>query len=152
MVSPETHCGDQILVNTWTWIFSFSAILDAMRFVLGTQVGFRSENWQEGHFSWFPETSYGAHGQLVFRGPRVSMLIHSIPRSGQNTGKELNSAELISAADVSGLASGQEFGTEYQQGGSILAVRQDRRSTEGCALSCCKCVSALKAPSFAELG
>ena len=61
----------------WTWTFCFGSVGNAMRFVLGTQFGLRLENWQEDFLAWFPGNEYSADGQLTFRGPRVTMLVHA---------------------------------------------------------------------------
>lgn len=109
-----------------------------MRFVLGSQFGLRSENWPEDFFAWFPDASYSADGQLIFRGPRFTMIVHSTPkhRTGMKQEEKASDHRGIPTLDALPPVSRQQSQRSVHSQpsiGNIMAVRQDRVSAIGCA-------------------
>lgn len=121
---PDMDDSLSAMATTWTWIFSFDGVADAMRFVLGTQFGIRSENWKDDFFTWFPENSYSEDGHLVHRGPRIAMIIHASPRAERRASESPEASLLLSRSSQ---------GFMRQTSGNMMAVRQERPSTVGCA-------------------
>jgi hypothetical protein len=61
----------------WTWVLAFSNVANALRFAFSTQYALISEIWKREFVSIFPPTVQGTDGRIVFRGPRITMVVHT---------------------------------------------------------------------------
>lgn len=139
MLWPEDNATVKPTSRTWSWIFSFNGMEDAMRFVLGTQFGLRSENWQDDFFNWVPESVFSADGQVVFRGPRVTMIVHSLAELRTGAKTDSRETSLLLKRQQSDTSCSQPTVLDQLQSqrgscgsGMIMAVRS--KSTLGCDL------------------
>jgi hypothetical protein len=80
LTTQSNFAKDTIRSKTWTWFISFDGVNRAMRFVLSTQFALLWESWNPDFLPWFPAPTHNAEGRLIYRGPRVAMLIHATPK------------------------------------------------------------------------
>lgn len=62
----------------WMWILAFDMLASALRYVFSMQYGMLSHPWKHSCMRWFPPPEKGFNRQVVFQGPRITMVVHTI--------------------------------------------------------------------------
>jgi hypothetical protein len=60
------------------WVLAFGDVSDALRFAFSSQYALLFETWDPELVPLFPRVARGADGRVVFSGPHVSMLVHTL--------------------------------------------------------------------------
>eukprot|EP00892_Ulva_mutabilis_P010800 jgi/Ulvmu1/8092/UM004_0331.1 len=78
MVDTTETSSDASPAAIWVWVLSFERVSNALRYVFSMQYGMLSESWKPSSAYWFPLPQKGINGQVVFQGPRITMVVHSL--------------------------------------------------------------------------